>query len=51
MDLIPPILMANGNNLRLVQKMLEHASISKTQIYADICDSDTRRVFSESIYS
>jgi site-specific recombinase XerD len=31
---------ASGYNLRLVQKQLGHASITTTQVYADVMDPD-----------
>ncbi|GAH75377.1 unnamed protein product, partial [marine sediment metagenome] len=31
---------ASGYNLRLVQKQLGHSSVSTTQVYADVMDSD-----------
>ena len=33
---------SSGNNLRLVQKQLAHSSISTTQVYADVVDSDVQ---------
>ena len=33
---------SSGNNLRLVQKQLGHSSVSTTQVYADVVDSDTQ---------
>ena len=33
---------SSGYNLRLVQKQLAHSSISTTQVYADVIDSDTQ---------
>jgi site-specific recombinase XerD len=34
---------ASGNNLRLVQKQLGHASIRTTQVYAGVFDEETER--------
>lgn len=34
---------SSGNNLRMVQKQLGHASPQTTQIYADVMDSDTQK--------
>ena len=33
---------SSGNNLRLIQKQLGHSSISTTQAYADVVDSDVQ---------
>ena len=33
---------SSGNNLRLVQKQLGHSSVSTTQVYADVVDSDAQ---------
>lgn len=33
---------SSGNNLRLIQKQLGHSSISTTQVYADVVDSDVQ---------
>ena len=34
---------ASGNNLRLVQKQLGHASVRTTEIYADVLDGETEK--------
>lgn len=34
------LLKSSGNNLRLVQKQLGHASVTTTQVYADVTDAD-----------
>lgn len=38
---------ASGNNLRLVQKQLGHASIRTTEIYADILDEDAKQAVNQ----
>ena len=34
---------ASGNNLRMVQKQLGHASIRTTEVYADVLDGETEK--------